>query len=205
MNIDHFAAHPVGGAGQFEVVTCVLEFCQASQDGALVHPVTAHQVQHHAEVGTRIAQPVDRRYRGHQNGIAAFQQRLGGRQAHLFDMFVDRGIFFDKGVRSRNVGFRLVIIVIGDKILHRIMRKELLHLSVQLRGERLVGCHNQGRTLHLLHHVGDGEGFAGAGDAQQGLLREPGLQAFDQLPDRLGLVTRRGHITNKLKFFAHRV
>jgi hypothetical protein len=37
--------------------------------------------------------------------------------------------------------------------------------------------------------VGDGEGFAAAGDAEQGLMRQTAIEAIDQAADRLRLIT----------------
>jgi hypothetical protein len=48
------------------------------------------------------------------------------------------------------------------------VREELAHLAVELGGQGLVGRQQQRRALHLGDDVGDGEGLAGAGDAEQG-------------------------------------
>ena len=53
---------------------------------------------------------------------------------HLVDRLVDRGIFRNIGITLWNIGFRLVVIVITDKIFDGIVRKELLELLIQLPG-----------------------------------------------------------------------
>ncbi|VTP65452.1 Uncharacterised protein [Leclercia adecarboxylata] len=87
--------------------------------------------------------------------VTAFKQRLGRGQTHLLDMFVHRGIFFDKGIGARDVGFRLIVVVVRDEILHRIFGEELFHLAVQLRSQRFIWCQHHGRPLQIGDHVGD--------------------------------------------------
>ena len=129
-HIDDVAAHPVIGAVELDIVTGVLQFGQPAQDRALINLIAAIKVQHHLQVGFGITQTIDGRHRGHDNGIRPLQQRLGGRQAHLLDVFVDGGVFLDKGVGRRHIGFRLVVIVVRHEILHRVIREELLELAV---------------------------------------------------------------------------
>jgi len=80
------------------------------------------------------------------------------------------------------------VVVIADEVLHRVVRKELLELPVELRRQRLVRRHDDGRLLHTLDDVGDGVGLARAGDAQQRLRREACLEAFTEQLDGLRLV-----------------
>jgi hypothetical protein len=67
--------------------------------------------------------------------------------AHAVDLLVDRGFLLDVGVGARNVGFRLVVVVVGDEILDRVVGKERLELSVELGGERLVRREDEGGAL----------------------------------------------------------
>jgi hypothetical protein len=80
-------------------------------------------MEHHRQIGFRIAEAVDRRNRRDDDRVRALEQRLGRGQAHLLDVLVDRGIRLDVGVGGRNVGFRLIVVVVGDEILHRAVRK----------------------------------------------------------------------------------
>ena len=159
-HINHIAPNPVVGAVELYVVTGVLELCQPAQNRALIYLITPVKVQHHLQVRFRITQTVDGRHRRHDDRIRPFQQRLGGRQTHLFNVFVDGGIFLDEGIRRRHIGFRLVVIVVRHEILHRVIRKELLELAVQLRRQGLVVGHDDGGPLHVLDHIGDGERLA---------------------------------------------
>ena len=192
-DIDDPATHPIGGARQFHIITGVLQLRQAAQDETLIHLLAAHQVQHHAQIGARITETVDGRHRSHQHRVATLQQGLGGRQTHLLDVFVDRGILLDEGIRGRHIGLGLVVIVVGDEVFHGIVRKEFAHLAVQLRCQGFVGGQDQGRALHLLHDIGDGKGLTRAGDPKQGLVHQTVGNALFQLANRLGLIPGRLH------------
>ena len=140
------------------------------------------------QIGLGVAQAVDRRYRRDDDRIGSLEQRLGRGQPHLFDVLVDGGVFFDVRVGRRHVGFWLVVVVVADEILDRIVRKELPELAVQLRGQRLVVRQHERRSLHALDDVGDREGLARPGDAQQGLVCQAVAQGRRPARDRLGLV-----------------
>ncbi|MNZ86664.1 hypothetical protein D3C78_1054910 [compost metagenome] len=199
IDVDHIAAYPEGGAGEVHVVARVLQLGQPTQQFALVEFVAAVDVQDHLQVRLGIAQAVDRRHRGDDDRVRPLEQRLGGRQAHLLDVVVDRGVLLDVGIRGRHVGFRLVVVVVGDEVLHRVVGEEAPELAVQLRRQGLVGRQHQGRALHLGDHVGDAEGLARAGHAEQGLVRQPRLETLDHLADRFRLVAGRLEAGNKVE------
>ena len=76
-------------------------------------------------------------------------QRGGGRQAQALDLLVDLGVFLDVQVVARHIGFRLVVIVVGDEVLDRVLGEELLELGVELGCQGLVVRHDQRRLLQL--------------------------------------------------------
>ena len=122
--------------------------------------------------------------------------------AHPVDLLVDGGFLLDEGIGARNVGLGLVIVVVGDEILDRIVREKAFHLAVKLGGQGLVRRQDQGRALHLLDHMGDGEGLSRAGDTQQHLIHLIVLDAGDQFRDRLRLIARRLELADDLKRLA---
>ena len=162
-DIDDIATHTEGGAVQLVVVACVLQLGEALEHRPLIHDRTQTQMQYHSVIRLRVPQAVDRRYRGDDDGVRPLQQRLGGGQSHLLDLFVDGGVFLDVRVRRRHIGLGLIVIVVRYEILHGVVRKEVAHLGVQLGRQGLVRCHHQGRTLQTLHHIGDGVGLARTG------------------------------------------
>ncbi len=187
-NIDHLAAHPKGAARKRLIIAGVLQLRETTQNRALIDQHALGQMQHHLQIEIGITQAIDRRDRGDHHHIAPLQQRLGGRESHLLDMFVDRGILLDEGIGAGDIGFRLVIVIVGDEIFDRVVGKELLHLTIQLGGQRLVGRHHHGRSVEIGDHVGDGEGLPRAGHTQQRLMRQSILQPRLQATNRLGLI-----------------
>ena len=201
-DINDIAPHPIIGAMELDVIAGVLQFGQPPQDIPLIHLVTPVQVQHHFQIGLRITQTVDGRNRRDNDGIRPLQQSLGGRQPHLLNVLIDGGVFFDKGIGRRYVGLRLVVIVVGDEVLHCVIGEELLELAIELRRQGLVMGHDDGWPLDLLNHIGNGESLARTGYPEQGLMGKPGFNAVNQSRNRFGLVTSRlvGRIDAKSPF-----
>ena len=87
---------------------------------------------------------------------AALDQRGRGRQPKLVDLLVDGRIFGNVSVRGGDVSLRLVIIIVGDKILHCVIRELLLEFSVQLSSQCFmwamtsVGLFNAWITLAIV-------------------------------------------------------
>ena len=121
---------------------------------------------------------------------AARKERRAGLQTHLFDLVVDRQVFFDEGIRGRQVGLRLVVVVVGDEIFDRVFGKEILELSVELRREGLVMAQYESRFVDLGDDVGGREGLARTRHAQQRVVFRSAADRIDELRDRFGLVAR---------------
>ena len=110
--------------------------------------------------------------------------------AQPVDLVVDGAVLFNVGIRGRDVGLRLIIVVIGYEILHRIFRKKLPELGAQLRGQGFVVRQHQGGPVDLCDHVRHGEGLAAARHPQKGLGFIPPQNALCQLFNGLRLVAR---------------
>ena len=76
-----------------------------------------------------------------------------------------------------DIGLRLVVVVVGDEVLHRVVGEKLLELLAQLGGQDLVVGQHQGGALDGLDDLGHGVGLARAGDAQKDLLPQAVLNA----------------------------
>ena len=168
-DVDGIAAHAEGAAAEVDLVARVLHLDQARDDVALADSVFYAQRQNHLVVFVRVTDTVDGRDGGDDDDVAPLHQRLGARQTHLLDMFVDRRVLFDEQVALRHVGFGLVVIVVADEVFDRILREKVAELAVQLRRQRLVGREDDGRPAHARDDVGHGVGLARTGHAQQGL------------------------------------
>ena len=168
-NLDRVAAHPERAAVEIAGGALVLQGDQIGEQLALVQLLAVFDRERHRRIGLDRADAVDARHRGDDDDVVAFQQRPRRGVAHAVDLLVDRGILLDIGVGARDVGFRLVIVVIADEIFDRVVGKEAPELAVELRRQRLVRRQHQRRALRRLDHLGHGEGLAGAGDAEQHL------------------------------------
>ncbi len=120
--------------------------------------------------------------------VAAFEEAAGGGEAELVELFVDGGFLFDEEVAGGDVGFGLVVVVVGDEVLDGVVGEEGFELVVELGGEGLVVREDEGGALDLLDDLGHGEGLAGAGDAEEDLIFFAGGEAGDELGDGAGLV-----------------
>ena len=153
-DVDDVAAHAIRAAREVERVARVLELRQAAQEIALVQRRAAREVQHHAVVRLGIAEAVDRRHRRHDDDVAPLEQGLRRRQPHLLDVAVDRRVLLYVRVARGNVRLGLVVVVVRNEVLDGVVRKELAHLAVELRRQRLVVREDQRRPLHGADHGG---------------------------------------------------
>ena len=111
--------------------------------------------------------------------------------AHAVDLLVDVGFLLDVGVRARDIGLGLIVVVVGDEVLDGVAGEEALHLPVELGRERLVRREDERRALGRGDDMRHGEGLARAGDAEQHLRALVLADALHQLGDRLWLVALR--------------
>ena len=75
----------------------------------------------------RKSQAVDAGDRSDDDHIFPFDQGTGGGEAHPIDLVVDGQVLFDVGIGAGDIGFGLVVIVIGDKIFDGIVGKKDLN------------------------------------------------------------------------------
>ena len=168
-DVERVAAHPERAAREVASGAPVLQRDQVGDQLALVDPLAALERERHRRIGLDRADAVDARHRRDDDDVVALEQRARRRVAHAVDLLVDRGFLLDVGVGARDVGLRLVVVVVGDEVLDRVVGKEALELAVELRRQRLVGREDQRRALRRLDHLRHREGLAGAGDAEQHL------------------------------------
>ncbi len=191
MDFECVAANPEATPDQVRVVALVLHVDKPAQHSTLVDHVAHTQVQHLAQVFLRCAQPVDGRDRCHHDHVPTGQQRSRGRVPQPVDLVVDAGVFLDVRVRSWHVCLGLVVVVVGDEILHTIVGEELTKLVRKLCRQRLVGSEHQRRTLRPLDRPRDRRALARAGDAQQRLEPVAADHAVRELGHGARLVTGR--------------
>ena len=109
--------------------------------------------------------------------------------AQALDLVIDGGVLLDEGVRLRDVGLGLVVVVVGNEVLHRVIREKLAELGGHLGGQGLVRLQDEGGALDLLDEPGGRRGLAGSRGTEQDDVLLPRPQTLSQLGDRRGLVT----------------
>jgi hypothetical protein len=185
------AAHAEAATLEGLVVATVLLGHEFRHHLADVIALPHHQVLRHRRISLDRADAIDAGHRRHDDHVIAFQKRPCGRMAHPVDLFVDLGFLLDIGIRPGNIGFGLVVVVVGYEVFDRIVGEEALEFAVQLRGQRLVRGKDDGGALGFLDHLGHGEGLAGARGPQQHLVALARQHTFGQFGNRGGLVARR--------------
>ena len=154
----------------------------------------------HVGVVDGVPQAVNAGDRGHHDHIPPLKKGGGGGVAQALNLVVDGAVLLNEGVGVGDIGLWLVVVVVGDKVFHRIVGKELLELRAQLRGQGFVVGQDKGGTLDLLNDLSHGKGFAGAGHPQKGLFVQSQLHALGQAGDGLGLIPGGGVVADDLKF-----
>ena len=108
--------------------------------------------------------------------------------AQFVYLVVDGEVLFYIGIGYRDVGLRLVIIVVGDEILYGVVREKGLEFAVELRCERFVVAEYQSGPLEALNDVCHSESFAAAGDSKEGYVRNSLTQSVTQAVNCFRLV-----------------
>ena len=163
-DVHRIAVHPEASALELQLVIDVERVHEAPQQLVALDMHPSLDVRHLLGEGGRVRHAVEARDGRDDDDVPPpGEERRRGPQAQLVDLVVDRQILLDIGIRGGQVGLRLVVIVVGDEILHGVVREKGLELAIQLRGERLVVAQHERGPPHLLDDVGDGEGLARAG------------------------------------------
>ena len=199
-DLDRVPAHAEPVALEHHVVALILNVDQPVDECLAADFGARPQRDHHFLIVDRVAERIDARHRRDDDHIPPLGKRRGRRMAQAVDLIVDRGVLFNIGIGRGDVCLGLIIVVIGDKVFHRIVRKKLAQLGAELCGKGFVMGEHQRRPLGLLDDVGHGEGLARTGHAHQGLLGQAVLYALDQLRHRLRLVARHFVRADDLKF-----
>ncbi len=127
------------------------------------------------------------------------EQRAGGAEPQFLNLVVDGEVFLDVGVGGGEVGFGLVVVVVGDEVFDGVLGEKSAEFAIKLCGEGLVVAEHEGGFAELPDDVGHGKGLPGAGDAQQGVMPCPVLQRTNQSGDRFGLVAGGGEVGMQYK------
>ena len=116
----------------------------------------------------RVPDAVQAGYAGDNDDIPPpGHQRRRGTDPEFVDLVVDAQVLLNIRVCRRNIGFRLVIVIVGDEILDSVVRKKSLEFTIKLGGEGFVVTQHEGRTLQPLDDIGHGESLARSRHAEE--------------------------------------
>ena len=191
-DLQHIALDAEAAAGKVHIVALVLDVHQPGNELIAAQLHSGAHTDHHAFIFAGVAHGINAADAGDDDHILAFAHRGGGAVAQTVDLLVDGSVFFDVGVAGGDIGLRLVIVVVGDEILYRAVRKKSPQFAAKLGSQRLVMGQHQRGLLHPFDDGGHGEGLAAAGHAQQHLFFFALQHAPGQTVDGGGLVACGG-------------
>ena len=122
----------------------------------------------------------------------------------LVDHFIDGGVLGDIGVTGGNIGLRLIVVVIADKILDRVIGKKGLELIIELGRQRFIGRNHKGRHGQRRNDIGHCECFTRSGDTQENMMLGPFFQVPNHGADGAGLIPLRCHGGAKREQWFHK-
>ena len=129
-DLQHITTHPKSTTGKIHVVAHILHIYQLSDHLIPILLIPRPQGNHHILVVIRATNTIDAGYRRYDNDIAPLCQGCRSRQTQLVDLIIDGGILGNIGIGRRNICLRLIVIIIGYKIFHRIIGKKFFKLSI---------------------------------------------------------------------------
>ena len=159
------------------------------------------QRDNHISVIDRVTQAVNAGNAGNDNHIIAFGQGRCCRMAEFLNFFIDSAVFFNVSVGACNIRFRLIIVVIGDKVFYCVVGEKFLEFRAKLCCQRFIMCQNQCWFVHLGNDISHCKGLSRSSHSEQGLFMHPATKALDQLMDSSRLIACRLILGYQLKFF----
>ena len=98
----------------------------------------------------------------HHDCVTSFKQTASGGMAQFINLVVDVYFLFDVQISGRNVTFRHVVVVVGNKKFHSVFGEKLTKFVAQLRRKRFVVANYQRRTVYVGNDVCHCKGFSAA-------------------------------------------
>ena len=157
-------------AVKHRVIPLVLERNKLGGKRADVEFFPDFNVNAHIAVQIRHSQSVNARNGRNDDNVAPFHKTVRRGKAQFVYFLIDCRVLFDVEVARRNVGFRLVIIVVGNKIFDGVVREKSLELAVELGGKRFVVAYDERRTLHTFNDFCHRKRFSASGNAFERLV-----------------------------------
>ena len=137
-HIHDIAHHAEGTTLEVDVIPVILDIDQLTDEVIPVLPGTVPDGDRHVRIFLRLTETVDAGNRGYDDDIITLVQGRHRRATQLIDLVIDIRILLDVGIGRWQIRLRLIIIIVGNEVLDRVLREELLHLGIQLCRQGLV-------------------------------------------------------------------
>ena len=85
----------------------------------------------------------------------------------------------------------MIVVIIGDEILHRIVGEKFSKLPIQLRRQGFVGRHDDRRPLNSFDNLSDRKGLTRPRNSEQSLVTKTILKASNNAINSMRLVPCR--------------
>ena len=131
-NLQNISMYPERTTLEVHLIACILHVDQPLDHIIPVNLHTRTQGNHHIHIVIRTTNSINAGYRRNDDHVLSLCQSRRCRKTQLVNLIINRRVFCYIGVRLWHIRLRLVIVVIGDKILYRIFREKFLHLTIQL-------------------------------------------------------------------------
>ena len=187
-------------AGEIHVVSVVLYIRELSEQARSVHLHARPQADELVAIRTRTTQSVYARDRCDYDDIPPLKLSCCSGVSELIYLIINVCVLLYIHVRRRDVGLRLIIVVVRNEILDGVVWEELLELSVKLSRQGFVVRNYQGRFLHSLYDFRHSKSLAGAGHSHQGLCLCSRKYSVRNLFNRLWLIAGRLVFTYYFEF-----
>jgi hypothetical protein len=198
-DLDDVAPDPERPAAEIVVVALVLHGDERPDERVPVHLLADLDRHVHPVIGLGLPDAVDARHRGHHDHVPPLEERGRRGVTHPVDLVVDEGVFLDIRVRLRDVGLRLVVVVVRDEVLGGVLREERLELAVELGGQRLVRRDDEGGPLEPGDDVGQGERLSAPRDPEEHRVRLAVGEHPREPVDGARLIPRGGELRGELE------
>ena len=169
-DFDDVSSDAEGSAPEVDVISFVENLYEPTSDILPLDLLSSLEEQEHAIVGLRRTKAVDAGDGTHNDCVTSLKEGASCGETQLVELLVDGGFLLDEQVARRNVGLRLVVVVVGHEILNGIVGEELFELVVELGSQGFVVGKNESRSIRLSDNRGHRERLARSSHPEQHLI-----------------------------------
>ena len=129
-DLQHIPVYTECSTMEIHIISDILDIRQFIDHHIPILDHSDTERQHLLPVFIRITDTVNTGYRGYDHNILSVDQCCSCTVTHLVNIIVDRRILRYISISRCHICFRLVIIIIRNKIFYRIFRKKFLHFRI---------------------------------------------------------------------------